>query len=169
MMARAEADLREAEAASVAAQARADAAQVDAAAAARRAAEMRAVWEWLRTQTAQPPAPAESPKQASKPQAMRFGRPVPETAITDLAHQSLENLGGQATTREIRDRLAREGHNFEQGQIRAAMRYLSKKNNPVVETTPGSGLWRLQGGQQAAPFRPAVTGFPAANGAGGRP
>jgi hypothetical protein len=170
MVARAEADLRDAEAASVAADARAQAAHADAAEAAQQAKEMRAVLDWLRARTTEPRAPAERAGQAQKQQQMRFGRPVPENPLTEQSLGALENLGRSASTKQIRERLAREGHEFSQGQVRAAMRYLSKKADPPVTTTPGSGLWRLVSPRQAAPSQSAtVAGLPAANGAGGRP
>lgn len=172
MITRAEADLKDAEAASAAAQARAEAAQADAVTAAQRTKEMRAVLDWLRVQSEDSlTPPAEPTGQAQDQPAMRFGRPVPENATTDLCVRALESFGRPATTRQIRDRLARDGHELTVAQVRGAMRYLAtKKNSSPVETTPGSGLWRLRSGQQAAPFQPAgVTTFAASNGAGGRP
>jgi hypothetical protein len=170
MVARAEADLRDADAASAAADERAQAAQADAAAAAQRANEMRAVLDWLRTRTAESQAPAERAGQLRNQSEMRFGRPVPENPITEQSLGALENLGRSASTKQIRERLARDGHEFSQGQVRAAMRYLSKKANPPVTTTPGSGVWRLVSPRQATPFQSAtVAGLPAVNGAGGRP
>jgi hypothetical protein len=169
IVARAEAQLKDAEAAAVAAQARADAAQADAAVAAQRAKEMRVVWEWLRTQS-ESPSPAESSGSAQELAAMRFGRPVPETANTDLCFRALETFGRPATTREIRDRVVQAGHDLEVGQVRGAMRYLARKSTSPVETTPGSGLWRLRDAQQAGPVQPGSPAvLPAANGAGGRP
>jgi hypothetical protein len=169
MMARAEADLRDAENASASAQARAEAAQADAATAAQRAKEMRAVLDWLRAQQAQPQVRANVTGEAQESQATRFGRPVPETSNTDLCLAVLESFGKPATTRQIRDRLVREGHDLTVPQVRGAMRYLARKNSSPVETTPGSGLWRLRETRQAAPFRDAVAGLPAVNGVGGRP
>ena len=157
----------DAEAASTAAQARAEAAQADAAMAAQRANEMRAVLDWLRAQSDAPRTPAE-PVEPS-PAAMRFGRPVPQDAKTDLCVEALEKIGGgPASTRQIHDHLAREGHDLTMDQVRGALRYLAnRKTGSPVETTPGTGQYRLR---PAAPFRPAVvTGLPAANGAGVRP
>lgn len=169
MLARAEADLREAEAASDAAQARAQAAIEDAAAAAQRTQEMRAVLDWLHAQSAERQAPAGQAPQVQS--AMRFGRPVPENPVTELSVQALEGIGRQASTKQIRERLARDGHEFTQTQVRNALRYLSKKPNPPVETNSGTGLWRLRPGRQPAPFRPEphVAGLSVANGTGGRP
>jgi hypothetical protein len=163
IMARAEADLRDAEASAVAAQARADAAQADADSAAKRATEMRAVLGWLRAQSeSRPPAEASGSGQEQQ-SGLRFGRPIPDTSNTDLCLQVLESFGRAATTKEIRNRLAQEGHDLSQEQVRGALKYLAgKKTDSPVETTPGSGLWRLRGMR-----RPGV--LPAANGAGGRP
>ena len=165
MVARAESDLRDAEAASTAAQARAEAAQADAAVAAQRAREMRAVLDWLRAQSDAPRTPAEPVEQTAP--AMRFGRPVPKDAKTDLCVEALEKIGGSGSTRQVHDYLVREGHDLTMDQVRGALRYLAnRKTGSPVETTPGTGQYRLR----AAPFRPAVvTGLPAANGAGVRP
>lgn len=166
LLARAIADLKEAEAASTAANARAEAAQADAAAKKEHLKEMRAVVEWVRARSeAQPPAePAASPQDAT---ATRFGRPIPEISNTDLSLQGLEKLGRTASTREISDQVKRDGHDLSPAQVRGALKYLAKKPNSPVETTPGSGLWRLRGDPgQVAPFQPrAVTMFPAGNGA----
>jgi hypothetical protein len=153
MLARAESDLRDAEAASTAAQARAEAAQADAAVAAQRASEMRAVLDWLRAQSDAPRTPAEPVEPA-----MRFGKPVPKDAKTDLCVEALEKIGGSGSTRQVYDYLAREGHDLTMDQVRGALRYLAnRKTGSPVETTPGTGQYRLR--------RVVEAGLPAANGA----
>lgn len=158
MLARAEADLREAEAASAAADARAAAAQAEATDKAQRAQEMRAVLDWLRARTAEPAAPA---RREGHDGELRFGRPVPENPITQLSLDALEAMGGSGSNKQVRERLARDGHDFSQGQVRAALRYLSKKSDPPVTTQQGTGMWRLT--------RPRPPAIPAANGVGVRP
>lgn len=170
IMARAEADLKDAEAAAVAAQARAEAAQADATVAAQRAKEMRAVLEWLRAQS-EPQTPTEPSGVAQGQPGTRFGRPVPETSNTDLALRALESFGRPATTKEIRSRLAQDGHILNHEQVRGALKYLAgKKHDAPVATTPGSGLWQLRSTRHSATFRPGgVADLPAMNGTGGRP
>jgi len=161
IMKQAEADLKEAETASSAAQSRAIAAQADADAARERVREMRAVRDWLQlhSPSARPPNQAE---RTETPPQTRFGKPVPEVSQTELCVRALESLGGTATNRQIRDRLARDGNDFNLDQIRGTLKYLSRKTPPPVETDAGSGLWRLR---RVGTFVPAGT-LPV-NGAGG--
>ena len=112
--------------------------------------------------------PTEPPKQAERmetPPATRFGKPVPELAQTDLCLRALENLGGTATNKQIRDRLVRDGHDVDLDKVRSTLKYLSRKKPPPVQTDVGSGLWRLRHANMPAPFVPAGT-LPM-NGAGG--
>jgi hypothetical protein len=162
MIKQAEADLRDAEAASTAAQSRAIAAQADADVARERAREMRAVWEWLQLHNQQGETHtqaerSEQPERAETPPATRFGRPVSEVTQTDLCLRALENLGGTATNKQVRDRLVRDGHNVGLDQVRSTLKYLSRKTSPLVQTDPGSGLWRLRKASTPAPFVPAGT------------
>jgi hypothetical protein len=164
IMKQAEADLKEAEAASGAAQSRAAAAQADADAARERVREMRAVWDWLQAHDQQAQSPTQT-ERTDTPPAMRFGRPVPEVAQTDLCLQALEDLGGTATNKQVRDRLVREGHDVNLDKVRSTLKYLSRKTPPSVETEVGSGLWRLRVVRKSAPFVSA--GTQTMNGAGG--
>lgn len=167
IMRQAEADLKEAEAASNAAQSRAIAAQADADAARERAREMRAVCDWLRVhnQPTETPTRAEPSERREASATTRFGRPVPEVTQTDLCLQALADLGGTATNRQVRDRLARDGHEVNLDKVRATLKYLSRKTPPPVDTEVGSGLWRLR----AAPTTPSfvTAGTPPMNGAKG--
>src|SRR6266568_449861 len=164
IMKQAEADLKEAEAASGAAQSRAAAAQADADAARERVREMRAVWDWLQLHN-QPTAQPTQADRTETPPATRFGRPVPEVAQTDLCLEVLASLGGTGTNKQIRARLARDGHDVTLDQVRGTLKYLSRKTPPPVETDAGSGLWRLRRGGTPASFVSADT-LPM-NGAGG--
>lgn len=164
MQAKAEADLRDAQARFEAARSRAVAAAADEVEAQEHVKQMTAVRDWLRQQDQppQPPAPAE---QAEGPQTQartRFGKPIPEVALTERCFRALESFGRQASTTQIRDRLAAEGHEFTQIQVRGAMKYLAAKKPPMVETSKGTGVWRL-----SKAVKSATTNFtPAASAAG---
>ncbi len=142
----AEADVQAREAASTAADARAAAAQADAAAARESLKEARLVVEWLRRHTpAQPHAapPGQQPERVQPQPATRFGKPVPEKALTDRCQEALEEFGGTATNKQILARLIRDGVDVNLEQVRNTMAYLSRKKPPMVTTEKGSGLWRL--------------------------
>jgi hypothetical protein len=162
----AESDLRDAETASAAAQSRAIAAQADAEAALERVREMRAVREWLRahSQPVDTAGQAAGPEQPKESAATRFGRPVPEVALTDLCLQALETLSGTATNKKIRDHLVRDGHDVGLDQVRSSLSYLSRKKPPQVQTDVGSGLWRLL--RTAGTPAPFAASSPSINGAG---
>jgi len=87
-------------------------------------------------------------------------------AQTDLAIQALRQLGGSATTVQVREQLEQAGYQYNQTQIRSALKYLARKNNPEVEAT-GPGAWRLRSGTEDVPLTSAHT--PAMYGIGGSP
>jgi hypothetical protein len=171
LLKRAQAEAQEATAAREAAQARAAAAVADANAAVAHEEATHKTVAWIQQQTTEPAAPVERTEQADRvpaPTATRFGRPVPEVPQTELCRRVLEDLGRPASTREIRDRLARDGHELSQSQVRSTLKYMARKPSFGVETETGSGVWRLQRSSAAAPFQGdgAVTGIPVLNGAG---
>jgi hypothetical protein len=140
---RARAEAQEATAAREAAQARAAAAVADADAAVEREKAALAVQSWVEQQATAPAPPAEPTGEAPAPVATRFGRPVPEVTNTDLTLQVLEDLGKPASTTEIRERLAQDGHELTQTQVRSTLKYLARKPAYGVTTEPGSGVWRI--------------------------
>lgn len=140
---RARAQAQEATAAREAAQARAAAAAADADAAVDHEKAMQAVLAWVEQQATEPASPPEPAAQAPPPVATRFGRPVPEVTQTELTLRVLEDLGRPASTKEIRDRLARDGHVLSQNQVRSTLKYMARKPDSPVETETGSGVWRL--------------------------
>ena len=140
---RARAEAQEATAAREAAQARAAAAVADADAAVEREKAALAVQAWVEQQATAPAAPAEQAAQEPAPAATRFGRPVPEVTNTDLTLQVLEDLGRPASTKEIRERLAKDGHELTQTQVRSTLKYLARKPAYGVTTESGSGVWRI--------------------------
>jgi len=163
IMKQAEADVKAADSNRDAAVARATAAQADAVAAQKHAEEMHAVREWLRRLHSEPTEPdvwvetARTVKRTETAPATRFGKPVPEVALTDLCRQALEDLGGTARNRQICDRLVRDGHDVNLDKVRSSLAYLSRKTPPVVATDPGSGIWRLLHVNTSRSFVPAVT------------
>ena len=162
--AKAEADLRAAEVRYEAAHSRAVAAQADEAAELENLNRMRAATDWVRglDQPTVPPSPAAQAERPETQPQTRFGKPVPEVALTELCVRALESFGRQASTTQLRERLSVEGHEFTQTQVRGAMKYLSLKKPPIVETSKGTGVWRLS--RQA---KTSATGFtPAARAAG---
>lgn len=146
MIKQAEADLQEAQAELAVAQELTRAAQERERSAIARAREMHAVLDWLQQhRQMEERAPATSADAVPAAAAItRFGKPVPEVAQTELCLRMLKNLGRTAATKEIRDRLARDGHEFSVDQIRGTLKYLSGKTPPQVVTKPGSGVWRLR-------------------------
>jgi hypothetical protein len=143
---RARAEAQEATAAREAAQARAATAIADADAAVEREKAALAVHAWVEQQAIAPAAPAEPAEptgQAPASAATRFGRPVPEVTNTDLTLRVLEDLGRPASTTEIRERLAGDGHELSQTQVRSTLKYLARKPAYGVTTEPGSGVWRI--------------------------
>jgi hypothetical protein len=114
-------------------------------------------------QATEPAAPAEPAGQAPAT-ATRFGHPVPPVTNNELCLRVLTALGRPATTREIRERLARDGHEMSQMQVRSTLKYMARKPHFGVTTETGSGVWRLQN----PPFRggDTMTGIPVLNGAG---
>lgn len=109
-----------------------------------RAREMQAVRDWLQgqQQVVRRTVTASATATTTRP-AMLFGKPAPEVAQTDLCLQALRSISRAATTKEIRDRIAREGHELDTDKVRNALRYLSTKKPPLVTTKSGSGMWRL--------------------------
>ncbi len=84
---------------------------------------------------------------------------------TDLAIQVLKQLNGRANTAQIRERLEEAGYQYNQTQVRSALKYLAKKKNSPVEAT-GAGEWRLRNDVEQAPgeivpaeIAPAVNGI----------
>jgi hypothetical protein len=150
----AEADLRQAQADYEEAHSRLAAAQANDDAALERLKEMQTVRDWLEqrdqarrgVQTRMDLAKTENRAIFEKPGEIvtRFGKPIPEVANTDLCLKVLESFGKPATTKQIRDRLARDGHELSQAQVRGSLKYLSRKKPPPVTTTSGSGLWKLR-------------------------
>ena len=86
---------------------------------------VRRMLEWARKKQAQqveePTLPEDSPvleaELVSPPQ-------------TDLCIRALMQIGRPATTAEIRERLQRAGYQYDQTQLRSAMKYLSRKKIP---------------------------------------
>jgi hypothetical protein len=161
--AKAEADLKAAEARYEAAHSRSIAAQADEAAELENLNRMRAATDWVRglDQPAEPqiPAPAELAQgPQTRPRTM-FGKPVPEVTVTELCLGALESFGRQASTKQIRERLKAEGHELTQTQVRGAMKYLLSKKPPMVETSKGTGVWRLSKAAKSAAtsFTPAAS------------
>lgn len=143
--AKAEADLKAAEARYEAAHSRSVAAQTDEAAELENLNRMRAATDWVRGLD-QPAELLSSAEQVERRQAQprtRFGKPIPEVALTELCFRALQSFGRQASTTQLRERLAAEGHEVTQTQVRGAMKYLSQKKPQMVETSKGTGLWRL--------------------------
>ena len=165
----AEADVQEREAASAAADARAAATQADAVAARENLREARLVLEWLRRHSPAQPDAAPSGQQPGlvQPKPMRFGKPVPDKALTDRCQEAVEEFGGTATNKQILARLIRDGVDANLEQVRNTMAYLSRKKPPVVATEKGSGLWRLLRPVTPDPQMPLLTGTAAMNGATG--
>lgn len=145
MIAQAEADFERAEADLLAAQDQTRVAKEREEHARMRAREMQAVRDWLRTQQAvdeQATKATGSPTQLNgSATPMRFGRPVPEVPQTDLCLRVLRNFRRPASTKEVRDRLALEGHEVEVDKVRSSLRYLSTKKPPLVATNTGTGVW----------------------------
>ncbi|SRR6266568_6642185 len=143
MKQRADADLRMAEAEAAVADAEAAKAEDARAAAHARLAEMRSVSEWIEKQdgSQEPAGPGTEPR-------MRFGRPVPGVTQGELCLRVLAEMGRPATAKQIRDRLAEEGREFEAAQIRTALKYLSRKGK--VMNAGQQGLWQLPGPRSSA-------------------
>lgn len=172
----AEADLQAAREELTAAQEQVRVAQEREQSARARTQEMQAVWDWLQRHSkpeveapaapATPTAPvAPGPTKPTDVTAqLLFGKPMPEVTHAEMCLRVLQSLGRKASTKEIRERLARDGHELSQEQIRGSLKYLSRKTPPLVETTTGTGVWRLK---NAAPGASAAsTNEFAMNGAG---
>ena len=100
---------------------------------------------------------------------MLFGKPMPEVTLTQLCVDALERFGRPANTKQVREKLARDGHEYGQGQVRATLKYLSTKPNAPVECIK-PGVWQLREAGAQAPLTPEpLTAVPAMNGTGGRP
>jgi hypothetical protein len=147
LKAKAEADLRAAEGRYEVARSRALAAQADEEAEMANLTKMKAVWDWVQGQDqpekSSPPATAQTTRQDLADTPTRFGRPIPEVSTTELCFRALESFGRAVSAKQIRERLAADGHEFTQTQVRGALKYLSTKKPPLVETSIGSGVWRL--------------------------
>lgn len=141
-----------------------------------RTQEMQSVCDWLERHIQPAEVPAEVTAdtatevvEATRPTAgTRFGRPVPEVTQTDLCLQVLRSLGRPATTKEIRDLLAKDGREITANNVRSTLKYLSRKKPPMVETQVGSGVWRLID-DAGDVTRPELTGTAGMNGAGRGP
>jgi hypothetical protein len=111
-------------------------------------------------------------------QAHAFRQPgtTEQPTQTDLAVHALRQLGGRANTAQVRERLEQAGYQYDQTQIRSALKYLAKKKNPQVEGL-GPGEWRLLGEVEYVPDEPTAVPdmngtkgvVPAMNGQGGSP
>lgn len=115
--------------------------------------------EWARLRaiqrSAESPAGAATADGASQPSAESpapVALPVSELpAQTDLVVRALRQLGGEAESVAIRERLEQAGYAYDQTQVRSALKYLSrKKDSPVESLRPG--LWRLR--SMTVPYGP---------------
>jgi hypothetical protein len=142
MRQRADADLRMAQAEAAVADAEAEKAEQARAAAHARLAEMQSVSDWIEKQdgSTEPAAPGTEPR-------MRFGRPVPGVTQGELCLRVLAEMNRPMTAKQIRDRLAEEGHEFDSAQIRTALKYISRKGKVM---SAGQGLWQLPGPRSSA-------------------
>jgi hypothetical protein len=135
---------------------------------------MEATCEWLRqllrdhpeepvgTQTAEPksaPAgeqaassPVQGRDEAPAPVPVLFGKPVPEVTQTDLCLYALERLDRPVTTKEIREFLQKEDHQFSQAQVRSTLKYLANRRKPSLVESTQPGVWRLRRVDTAVPF-----------------
>jgi hypothetical protein len=166
MLAKAEADLRAADADVEITQAELEKATAANAAAIERQANMRATREWVRQlrpsgEPVAPGAPATRPAPARTPAAAGttrklFGKDMPVTPLTQLSMETLEKLNRSASTKQVRESLARDGHEYSQSQVRGALKYLAGKKNPPIESTK-PGVWRLRRVNPPAPFTPEPT------------
>jgi len=172
---KAEADLRAADADVEVTQADMERAVAANAMAVERQAHLRATREWVRQQarapSGEPASPYTRPTQPTAPPGLAdpakprklFGKDMPATPLTQLSMETLEKMGRSASTKQVRESLARDGHEYSQSQVRAALKYLAGKKNPPIESTK-PGVWRLRTSDAPVPFEPAgVTGM---NGAG---
>jgi hypothetical protein len=132
-----------------------------------RAREMQAIRDWLQAQHVAD-ARSATTSSAAEAGATRFGKPIPEISQADLCLRVLRSLG-RATTKEIRDRLAFEGHQLDTDQIRSSLRYLANKKPPLIGTNPGSGVWWLLEPSSKTRNPDAVSTASAMNGAVRRP
>lgn len=173
-----EADLRAADADVEVTQADMERAVAAHAVAVEQQAHMRATHEWVRQQARDPsgvPALSHTPPAQPilppglaapvKPRKL-FGKDMPATPLTQLSMETLEKMGRSASTKQVRESLARDGHEYSQSQVRAALKYLAGKKNPPIESTK-AGVWRLRTNDAPVPFKSA--GVTVMNGAGRTP
>jgi hypothetical protein len=136
-----------------------------------RTQEMQSVCDWLERHVQPEEVTTDTPTNVVEatrpPAATRFGRPVAAVSQADLCLQVLRSLGRSATTKEVRDLLARDGHENTIDNVRGTLKYLSKKKPPMVETQVGSGVWRLA--EAGAFTRSELAVAAEMNGAGGGP
>ena len=86
----------------------------------------------------------------------RFGKPVPEVSQTELCLYALNRLDRAVTTAEVREFLQQEGHDYNQAQIRATLKYLANRRKPSLVDNIQPGVWRLRpvgGDAHATPVR----------------
>ncbi len=154
LKAKAEADFQAAQEKYEASRSRALAAQAAEAAELENLAKMKAVLEWVEGQDRPaghcPAAVRHANGNGATAAKMLFGKPAPEVAISDLCFEWLEKYGRSASTQQVRGGLAADGNEFTMTQVRGALKYLSSKKPPMVETTKGSGIWRLSKAAKAA-------------------
>jgi hypothetical protein len=171
MLREAEADLRKADSEVELTQAEIQRAQEANAAARQRQANMRATYDWLSQrlkdhsdddlsasvaestspqvkQTASIPAQESdsavvADSQVAPTSKRVFGKPVPQVTLSSLTEEALEKLGRAATTREVRIKLQEDGHQYDQDQVRHALKYLARKKSSPVEN-PKLGVWQLR-------------------------
>lgn len=170
MLREAEADLRKADSEVELTQAEIERAQEANAAARQRQADMRATFDWLRQrlkdhpddlsasvaeststqvkQTASIPAQESdsavvADSQVAPTSRKVFGKPVATVTLSSLTQEALEKLGRAAKTSEIRIKLLEDGHQYDQDQVRHALKYLARKKSSPVEN-PQPGVWQLR-------------------------
>jgi hypothetical protein len=119
-------------------------------------AKAQAVVDWLERLDAieRPNGQVENAETAASTTTMRFGRPVPEVAQTDLCMRALGERGRSMNARDISEWLARQGVMAEDGRpynpvrLRSTLKHLSRQGKVVSAGKPG--LWRLPAPKVAA-------------------
>jgi hypothetical protein len=114
-----------------------------------RVGEMQSVRDWLSARQAveakpETPARTKGPARKGNADTKRLGKAIPEVSQAELCYRVLESIGRPVSSKEVRDQLAGDGHDFNMSQVGDALRYLSRKKPPLAEQLePGSGVWRL--------------------------
>jgi hypothetical protein len=91
---------------------------------------------------------------------------IERPAQTDLAIHALRQLGGRASTAQVRELLEGAGYQYDQTQVRSALKYLANKKNPQVEAA-GVSMWRLRDEAEEVAYE--SESVPAVNGTRGSP